>query len=581
MNSRFQFPNQEKKEDASTITSNNSEQKKQDSSQNIKNNKKDGIVEKQVPDQIFSNEKEKEIENNDNFVQNMMDYDQYSSSQYSKYSNPKKYHYYPSINPKNQTNFFGGMEQLDSYYPRGFFNHPDNYEPMSEYGNQFQIMGQFYPKTQNQIKNYQFSYNTGGHYSKFQMYNTRMHNLELERDEYDNLKGNNQNKKRKQGIKQTNKKKYTYFNDGLTNINTNNINQVNLPPQNYKTSHGNQEGAGGSGINLNISFSSLDELLKEISKNGITPTQYIKTQKGSREVQKLLYKISPNDISTLIHHLAPTMTELMTDKYGNYFCQKLIQNCSPEQRIEILKSVKNNFSEISCNSFGTHSLQVLVEIANMENEQELLSICIEKNLVSLSCDQRGTHIIQKFLSSCSDEKYQKKIHSIIIDNFSSLVNNPHGVCVLIRLLKYSNCIREKSKLIELVIKNSLEIIQNPFGNYVVQTLFNEHFENEKENCMKILNVINENFFSLSMQKFSSNVVENSLRLNSKEVLKKNLLNVIVSGKIGSMLKNTYGNFVIEKLILKLTKEEKREIKKIIETKGKDKTNTIVLGLLSE
>ena len=32
-----------------------------------------------------------------------------------------------------------------------------------------------------------------------------------------------------------------------------------------------------------------------------------------------------------------------------------------------------------------------------------------------------------------------------------------------------------------VIKNSLEIIQNPFGNYVVQTLFNEHFENEKDN----------------------------------------------------------------------------------------------------
>ena len=155
------------------------------------------------------------------------------------------------------------------------------------------------------------------------------------------------------------------------------------------------------------------------------------------------------------------------------------------------------------------------------------------------------------------------------------------MCVLIKLLKYSNCVIEKNKLIDLVIKNSLEIIQNPFGNYVVQTLCNEHFENEKDNCMKILNVINENFFSLSMQKFSSNVVENSFRFNSKDVLKKNLLNVIVSGKIGSMLKNTYGNFVIEKLILKLTKEDKREIKKIIETNGKDKTNTIVLGLLSE
>lgn len=333
--------------------------------------------------------------------------------------------------------------------------------------------------------------------------------------------------------------------------------------------------------NNNNAIVSLDDLWKDITKNNQAPTEFIKTQKGSREVQKFLYKVLPNEITILIQRLSESLPELMTDKYGNYFCQKLIQNCSPEQRIEILKSVQNNFCEISCNSFGTHSLQVLVEIANMENEQELLCSCIEKCLIQLSCNQRGTHIVQKFISNCTRESLQRKLYLIIIDNFLNLVNNPHGVCVLIKTLKFGMCKEEKINLLKLIIKNGLEIIQNPFGNYVVQTLLNDYFEKENDCCMKLLSIINENFFSLSMQKFSSNVVENSLRLNNKEILKQNLLNVIVSGKIGSMLKNTYGNFILEKLISRLSNEDKEEIAEIIETNCKDKNSAIFIKLISE
>ena len=328
-----------------------------------------------------------------------------------------------------------------------------------------------------------------------------------------------------------------------------------------------------------IVFNSLEELVKELTKNNIPLINFITTEKGSREMQKLLYKLSPFDISSLIKELSSSMTIIMEDKYGNYFCQKLVQNCSPDQRVEILRNVKDSFNEVSCHSFGTYCLQVLVEISNMENEQALLSQCIENNLLSLACNQRGTHIVQKFFSSCSNEKFIQNIYTIVLSNFKELVNNPHGVCVLIRILKSNFCTKEKKLLIEKIIQNSLEIIQNPFGNYVVQSMLNEHFEKEKENCMKILDTINENFFSLSMQKFSSNVVENSLRLNSIEVLKQNLINVIVNGKINSMLKNTYGNFVIEKLIHRLSSQDKEEIKKIVESNGNGKSNSVILRLL--
>lgn len=326
-------------------------------------------------------------------------------------------------------------------------------------------------------------------------------------------------------------------------------------------------------------FTTLDELKKELNKNKITIIQFIKTQKGSREMQKFLFKISTNDITALINMLSTSIGELMKDKYGNYFCQKLIQNCSPEQRTEILKSVKTSFNDISCDTFGTHSLQVFVEISNMENEQELLSQCIEQNLESLSCDQRGTHIVQKFFSSCSDEKLLSNIFKNLLKCFKHLVNDPHGVCVLIKALKNSHCHKEKRLLINEVISNGLEIIQNPFGNYIVQSLLNDHFDKEKDICMKLLDIVNENFFSLSMQKFSSNVVENSLRLNSKESLKKIMLSMIENGKINSLIKNTYGNLVMEKLSKLISDEEKEKIMNEIETKESEKTINLVRGIL--
>ena len=328
-----------------------------------------------------------------------------------------------------------------------------------------------------------------------------------------------------------------------------------------------------------ITFTSLDELKKELNKNDITLLQFIKTQKGSREMQKLLFKISTNDITVLINMLSTSIGELMKDKYGNYFCQKLIQNCSPEQRTEILKNVKSSFNEISCDTFGTHSLQVFVEISNMEKEQELLSQCIEQNIESLSCDQRGTHIVQKFFSSCSDEKLLSNIFKLLLKYFKHLVNDPHGVCVLIKALKNNHCDEEKKLIIKEIIKNGLEIIQNPFGNYIVQSLFNEHFDKEKELCMKLLNIVNENFFSLSMQKFSSNVVENSLKLNSREVLKKIIISTIEKGKMNSLIKNTYGNLVMEKLSKLLSEDDKEEIMREIESNGNEKTIHILRGIL--
>jgi hypothetical protein len=83
-------------------------------------------------------------------------------------------------------------------------------------------------------------------------------------------------------------------------------------------------------------FCDLQELLDSIN---IDLWEYAKTQKGSRNLQKLLNKIQPESLDEILEKLKNNFPELMIDNYGNYFCQKLIQSCSSEQRMFILKHV--------------------------------------------------------------------------------------------------------------------------------------------------------------------------------------------------------------------------------------------------
>ncbi len=59
-------------------------------------------------------------------------------------------------------------------------------------------------------------------------------------------------------------------------------------------------------------------------------------------------------------------------------------------------------------------------------------------------------------------------------------------------------------LLDHISKNALEIVQNPFGNYIIQHILDEWGPGVIKD---VINIIITNMISLSMQKFSSNVVE--------------------------------------------------------------------------
>ena len=357
------------------------------------------------------------------------------------------------------------------------------------------------------------------------------------------------------------------FNNGQMSIN----NKINLS-QKYKSIKIEKLQNEDKNNNNNKSNSNLS-IKKLLDMNEQSLYNYIITQKGSREIQNIIKKVNENEVELIISKIKKYFSDITIDKYGNYFSKKLIQICLPSQRIQLLESINNHFVEIANNSFGTHPLQSLIEIINMPEEKKLVLKYILNNESELALDSKGTHVLQKFISCTKDEE-RNELNQNLINLIDKLIINPFGVCVLIQLVKHSKDKNIAKKLANYITNGDpLSFIQHPYANYAVQSLISN---TDLAYCDVIIDTIVQNYLSLSMQKFSSNVVENCIKYGKESTVKKIFKNIIEQEKLESLLNNNYGNFVLEKLIARLNKEEKMIFIKKIEKLGKTKiiSNTI-------
>ena len=296
---------------------------------------------------------------------------------------------------------------------------------------------------------------------------------------------------------------------------------------------------------------------------------YIITQKGSREIQAIIEKLSEKEIDLLICKLKNYISNIIMAKYGNYLIQKLIKICQPYQRIQILDNIKNNFVEIANNTYGTHTLQTLIEIIKLPQEKNIIISYILGNEKVLSLDARGTHILQKIISNTKDEE-RLELNKNIINILDKLILDPSGVCVLTALVKNTKDISIFQKISNYITKEGpLLFIQHPYANYAVQSLI---IRSDLLYCKEIIDTIVQNYFSLSMQKFSSNIVENCIKYGTEETIQKIYKSVIDDEKLESLLNNLYGNYVLEKLFERLNLKEKMIFIKKIEKLGKNKNS---------
>ena len=145
----------------------------------------------------------------------------------------------------------------------------------------------------------------------------------------------------------------------------------------------------------------------------------------------------------------------------------------------------------------------MIEIINIKEEGKLLQKCIEPNIIKLSFNSYGTHIIQKLIIIIQEDK-REYINNFIIENLAYISMNINGIGVVKKFISVNKNKEIKNKILLKFELICLEISQDPFGNYAIQYAIDYY---TPYNCTGIINEIIKSIINLSIQKFSSNVVE--------------------------------------------------------------------------
>ncbi|CAD8209627.1 unnamed protein product [Paramecium pentaurelia] len=272
---------------------------------------------------------------------------------------------------------------------------------------------------------------------------------------------------------------------------------------------------------------------------------FVKTQHGSRLIQKYFTTCTQMELDQMLQEIGPHLPDLMIDPYANYMFGSLSQSCAPHQRLYILQTIGNRLVDIACDKKGTHAIQSLVSLISCKQEEEMVENNIKNNIIPLTLDSQGTHLIKKIIARFSEDRLNYIFHKLM-DRFIQVVNHQFGLCVLKDLItKFKNNL-DKSAIIINKMKDHLdEIIQDPFGNYGVQHVIDIYGDHR---CSSIIDKILLKLIQLSIHKYSSNVVEKCILETTPKTQKRFIKQLSQDIICLELMKNKFGTFVLQKAL---------------------------------
>ncbi|GMH00139.1 hypothetical protein Nepgr_001978 [Nepenthes gracilis] len=303
------------------------------------------------------------------------------------------------------------------------------------------------------------------------------------------------------------------------------------------------EGNGENGRNSlgyhQTLFQPANESLVEVRSNICSMA---KDQHGCRFLQKNFDEGSHEDRQIIFNEIIDHIVELMTNPFGNYLIQKLLIACNEDQRTSIVHMVTREPGElvrISLNTHGTRVVQKLIETLKTRRQMSLVMLALEPGFLDLMRDLNGNHVVQRCLHCFSSED-NKLIFDAAAKFCVKIATHQHGCCFLQRCIDHSDG-EHRQKLIAGICANGLLLAQDPYGNYVVQYIIELKIASASAS---LISQFERHYVHLSMQKFSSHVVEKCLKFceESQPRIVHELLSV---SYFEQLLQDPYANYVIQ------------------------------------
>jgi hypothetical protein len=245
-------------------------------------------------------------------------------------------------------------------------------------------------------------------------------------------------------------------------------------------------------------------------------------------------------IQKLVEHCDKKIISSMIKKLFYHSQNTIDNNNNFYNKIE-----KNNLYEISINSYGTRALQkILIDLSSSMTEEDIniiLKFC-KGNIYPMIKDINGNHVVQCIIENISNKDYLSPIYKEMTENIVNILKTKSGsCCVFPKVLNNINEI-DLDIMINAIIDNIEKLINDENGNFSIQKIIklNKNIYNTK-----IYNYIQDKISKLSVQKFSSNVIETFI-INIPNLKDKIINKIIESNSIINLLSDKYGNYIIQK-----------------------------------
>jgi len=226
----------------------------------------------------------------------------------------------------------------------------------------------------------------------------------------------------------------------------------------------------------------------------------------------------------------------------------LLEYSTDEQRNIICESVAQDLVNISLNMHGTRAVQKMIDFLSTRRQTDhryhgqihSIIVALSLHVVVLIKDLNGNHVIQKCLNKLAPEDNQF-IYNAVAANCVEVATHRHGCCVLQRCIDHASD-HQRIQLVNEITYNALTLVQDPYGNYVVQYILDL---NDNRFSDAVIRQFIGNVCALSVQKFSSNVIEKCVRVaehNTRKLLIEELLN---RTRLEKLLRDSYGNYCVQ------------------------------------
>ncbi|CAD7925064.1 unnamed protein product [Amoebophrya sp. A25] len=283
--------------------------------------------------------------------------------------------------------------------------------------------------------------------------------------------------------------------------------------------------------------------------------------------------------------LAKMLVTLSNDMFGHNVALTLFEGnigtgMAPlEVRSKLVDALAGRVFEIATHETGCRTLQHVLETLNVDL-QVRVALDLKGKILEAVEDQNGNHVLQKLFERMPTRKVQ-----FIINAFRGevrrMATHCYGSRVLQRIIEYCDP-EQVAQIYDEIHDNNLSVfIHDSYGNYVIQNMVEYGRPSDRQ---AVFEIVNNYLATMACHKFASNIVEKSIQQGNKAE-RKHFLDVALgkvklpkksssahdekkAGEAGdetpaaaaddknvekdppivTMMKDKYGNYVVQKLM---------------------------------